>query len=99
MLNGIFYQKPDARTLPSSSVTAGVPGHPVSTASSSETGSPAMSDGSSTGLTGVYTATNTPTPTTGAAAAPGRMLEPLRWRVGPLAAVALGFVVGVGGML
>ncbi|KAK1816289.1 hypothetical protein LTR12_009279 [Friedmanniomyces endolithicus] len=99
MLNGIFYQKPDARTLPSSSVTAGIPGHPVSTASSSETGSPAMSDGSSTGLTGVYTATNTPTPTTGAAAASGRMLEPLPWRVGPLAAVALGFVVGVGVML
>ncbi|KAK5723631.1 hypothetical protein LTR15_005330 [Elasticomyces elasticus] len=98
MMNGIFYQKSNARTLPSSSVTAGVPGHPVSSSTSAETGSPAMSDGSTTGLTGVYTATNTPTPTS-SAAAPGKLVEPLRWRTGPIAAVMLGLAVGVGIMV
>lgn len=91
--NGIFYQDEGSMTLPSSTVTVGVPGHPVST-ESSETGSPAMSDGSTTGLTGVYTATTTPSPTS-SAAAPGQLLEPLRVRLGPIGALVLGLAFGV----
>lgn len=88
--NGIFYQDENSVSLPSSSVAAGIPGSPMST--SSESGSPAMSDGSSTGLTGVYTATGTPKPTSSSAAVQS---VPLRMKLGPCVAIGLGFVIGI----
>jgi carboxypeptidase C (cathepsin A) len=92
---GIFYQDSNSISLPTSSVAAAIPNHPMST--SSESGSPALSDGSSTALTGVYTATSTPSPSKGAAA-PEFGRPPLAWsfdfRMGPLSAVVLGFVFG-----
>lgn len=87
--NGIFYQNQGSISLPSSSVSAGVPGRPVGS-SSSETGSPGMSD---SGLTGVYTATGVPTSTkTGAAVRPLPMAE---MHFGSLAASMLCLGLGV----
>ena len=80
--NGIYYLDPGDRTdgLPASSVAAGVPGHPVSTSSMGK-------------VTGVYTATATPS--SGAGTRPD-----VRWifevrAVAPLSAVILGLALGV----
>ena len=58
---GVWYADVSDYTPPKSSVTAGVPGTPVSRSSSATKG------GTSTAPTGVYTATATPSPTGGAA--------------------------------
>lgn len=93
--NGIFYQDDSSISLPRSSVRAGVPGSPLS--SSADDSSTATGDASATStaeLTGVYTATNTPSPTGGA-------LSRTAWRFGTsgdgrvLGALALGFGFGV----
>lgn len=87
--NGIFYQNQASISLPSSSISAGVPGRPVGS-SSSETGRPGMSD---SGLTGVYTATGVPTSTTtGAAVRPLPMMET---HLGFVTALALSLGLGV----
>ena len=92
--NGIFYQEQATVTLPSSSVAAGVPGRPLNTSSS---GGTVMSDGSAgpgtTGLTGVYTATGTPSPRASSAAALSAWVGGVRWAV--IATLAGGFVLGV----
>lgn len=63
---GIYYQDSSSVVLPSTSVAAGVPGQPMTTVSSSGSQSQS-SDGSTTALTGYYTATGTPKPKKGAA--------------------------------
>jgi hypothetical protein len=82
--NGIFYLNKDETTsgLPESTVAAGVPGHPMSTHKKN-----------TATLTGVYTATGTPSPS-GLAIS---MHEPILFglRLGPVSAVVLGLVVGV----
>ena len=98
--NGIFYQDDSSVTLPRSSVLAGIPGSPLSSASaqdsSSETGD--ASSSSVAALTGVYTATNTPSPSEGAASLGSAVAG--RWLVeglgGPVAVVVGGFAFGVG---
>lgn len=95
---GIFYTDTRDATLGGSSIPAGVPGHPMSSTSSQQTGSPAMSGGDgdgtgTTGLTGVYTATNTPSPTS-KGAAPGLRPPPLDVRWGPVLAILAGFILG-----
>lgn len=67
VMAGVFYQDSSSVTLPSSSVLAGVPGQPISTNASGLAMSAAEST-TSAPLTGVYTATATPTPTSQAAA-------------------------------
>ena len=99
---GIFFQESSSvqSVLPSSSVLAGVPGHPMSTVSM-ETGSPASSGKKGgvgqgrTGLTGVYTATGTPTSTKGAAAG-RRVVSGGSDGLWTLVVVAAGLVVGMG---
>jgi carboxypeptidase C (cathepsin A) len=98
--NGIFYLDDSSVTLPSSSVLAGIPGSPMSSASeqdsSYQTGD--VSSSSAAALTGVYTATNTPSPSEGAASlgsgAAGRWL--IEGLGGPAAIVVGGFTFGVG---
>ncbi|KAK5130726.1 hypothetical protein LTR08_001713 [Meristemomyces frigidus] len=89
--NGIFYQDEGSVSLPSSSVAAGVPGQPMSSSSRGHSGSPTASDGSTTALTGVYTASNTPSSTSSSAAAP---MHVEAMRLGPVVAVLLGFAFG-----
>lgn len=60
--HGIYYQDSAAVTLPTSSVVAGVPGQPTNSTSTASRSTTVMP------LTGVYTATATPTPTGGAMA-------------------------------
>ena len=79
--NGIFYQS-SMSGLPSSSIVAGVPGHPMST----------KTKGSAT-LTGVYTATGTPTQSGQAIVGPRPMIMGLG--LGPAMGVLIGLVVGV----
>ncbi|KAK5108220.1 hypothetical protein LTR62_008676 [Meristemomyces frigidus] len=86
-------------TLPTSTVAAGVRGHPVSTSSlggtGGKTGTAAMSE---TGLTGVYTATATPFSThRGGAAGSAALLGSWRMKLGPAFVVLL--AVGVGGAI
>ena len=86
--------------MPRSSVLAGVPGSPLS--SVSELGSSAQtgdaSSSSAAALTGVYTATNTPSPSQGAASLGSAVAG--RWLIeglgGPVAVVVGGFAFGVG---
>lgn len=92
--NGIFYQDDSSISLPRSSVRAGIPGNPMTSASSQA--SDDASSSSTVGLTGVYTATNTPSPSEGAAA-------PVAWVVGqpaccfgrPILAMGIGCAFGV----
>ncbi|KAK3675894.1 hypothetical protein LTR78_004086 [Recurvomyces mirabilis] len=86
-------------SLPTSSVPVGQPGHPVSSSSAGhQSGSPAMSDGSTTGLTGVYTATGTPAPTQkGGAGAVRGGGEGVWVRLGPVVVGLMG--VGVGAVV
>jgi len=93
IVNGI-YASDGTVDMPSSSVAAGIPGRPMSTSSSNSGGAPSMADGSMTGLTGVYTATGTPSPTSGAAS-PAASPPPLDVREGPFLALALSFAFGV----
>ena len=88
--NGIFYKDDGDTTsgLPSSSVAAGVPGHPMSSTSTN----------GKSALTGVYTATDTPSPASSGASAERHPL-PLNIRIGPLSAVILGLALGVAVML
>ena len=83
--NGIFYLNKDGTTsgLPSSTVAAGVPGHPMST----------HKKGTAT-LTGVYTATSTPSQS-GAAAPSNRRPALFGGTIGPALGVLLAFVVGI----
>lgn len=95
--NGIFFQDGSVM-LPSSTVVAGLPGQPMNIPSSGT----ALIDGASgtSRLTGVYTATNTPSPT-GNAAATAPLARPLgmSWgvdlRFGPAVVIVCGFVAGV----
>lgn len=98
--NGIFYQDSGSVSLPSSSVTAGVPGQPVSTSSTpqqSDGGSVSVAGSYSTELTGVYTATNTPMPSHSSSAAAVEV--PGGTQVVPAAAVLAGVAIGVFVML
>ena len=83
VVNGIFYSNNKETTsgLPSSSVPAGVPGHPVGGGKVS-----------GTALTGVYTATGTPSPSS--AASDLRPLMPLDVRIAPLGVVVFAFAFG-----
>lgn len=83
--NGIFYLS-SVSGLPSSSVAAGVPGHPMSTTSKDKAT-----------LTGVYTATGTPTQSGDASLGPRPVLSGRCF--GPVLAVVLGLLVGVGVVL
>ncbi|TKA34090.1 hypothetical protein B0A50_00070 [Salinomyces thailandicus] len=91
--NGIFYQDKKSVNLPSSSVAVGMPGSPMSSVpsiSGSSSGGSSGSDddsGSASGsamsdsvtkLTGVYTATGTPSPSSGAAV-PVRLSWSMYW--------------------
>ena len=97
--NGIFYQDSDSVSLPHSSVAAGVPGSPLSSSSTIGAGPAKSNGGSSTELTGVYTATSTPSPT-GKGGAAG--VRPARWAwagEGPLLAFVLSCTMGLVMML
>ena len=67
---GVWYSNSKQYSAPSSSVTAGKPGTPISrsSTSSSSTAGGSSSSATTTALTGVFTATATPSPTKGAAA-------------------------------
>lgn len=95
--NGIFYLDDSSVSLPSSSVRAGIPGSPMSVASddaSQETGG--ASSSTTTALTGVYTATNTPSPSEGAASAAWMARrQTSHFFAGPMGVLLLGFVFGV----
>jgi len=65
---GVWYSNSKDVTRPSSTVTAGVPGTPASRASSTPHG---KSSSTSVAVTGVYTATGTPSPTGAAVASKG----------------------------
>ena len=84
--NGIFYSKKDDTSsgLPSTSVTAGVPYHPMTT-------------GNGAALTGVYTATGTPKQSGRASAV--RYPAAFDVRIGPISAVVVCFLFGFGVML
>ena len=91
--NGIFYQDRADAGLPKTSVTAGVPGHPASGMLPEMSGE----GGGTSALTGVYTATGTPS---SQAAVPGVVVPELwgvRW--GPVGVVGVGFVLGAAVML
>lgn len=92
--NGVFYQDDSSISLPRSSVRAGFPGNPVTSTSSQA--SEDASSSSTAGLTGVYTATNTPSPSEGVAAAlafvPG---QPVWYSGRPAVALGLGCALGV----
>lgn len=93
VVNGIFVMNGASVALPSSTVVAGVPGSPQP---SSSNGGPAMSGNQgTTGLTGVYTATATPSQSSKAAAA-GRVKpgQPLDVRIGPVVTVLLSIAFG-----
>lgn len=90
--NGIFYQNEGDAGLPKTSVTAGVPGFPASGSLPGMSGGP---DGTGA-LTGVYTATGTPSSD---AAVSGLHPSALDVRWAPLSAVVGGIVVGFAVML
>lgn len=94
--NGIFYQDDSSVSLPSSSVLAGIPGSPISAApydSSSETGD--ASSSTSTALTGVYTATNTPSPSSGAMSARWTWKQQILIPGGQVVALVFAFTFGL----
>jgi carboxypeptidase C (cathepsin A) len=94
--NGIFYQDDSSVSLPRSSVRAGIPGSPMSVASDdSSQATGGASSSTAAALTGVYTATNTPSPSEGAAST---VRKAKLWDssfAGPTAALMLGFAFGV----
>ena len=99
--NGIFYLDDSSVTLPRSSVLAGIPGSPLSSVSpmdsSLQTGD--FSSSFAAALTGVYTATNTPSPSQGAASlgfGVGAGVWPIDGMGGPMAVLVCGFAFGVG---
>lgn len=63
--HGIYYQESKDITLPKTTVMAGVPGKPMTTTTTSS-GISASTSGTTVPLTGVYTATGTPTSSGGA---------------------------------
>lgn len=66
---GMYVQNSESLTLPSTSVNAGIPGSPMTTSTSGTgSGSARASDTTTVPLTGVYTATGTPSSSNGAAA-------------------------------
>lgn len=71
---GMYVQEEDDLNLPSSTVTAGMPGSPLTTVTSG-TESASSSDSSTTPLTGVYTATGTPSSSKGAAPTPAPWID------------------------
>lgn len=85
--NGIFYQDDKSISLPRSSVRAGIPGSPVSSTADSSQATGGASSSTTAGLTGVYTATNTPSPSQGAAPAFGGTQQP--WWHYEMPAIAL----------
>ena len=87
--NGIYYQDSASIVLPSSTVVAGIPGKPIPT-----NGSVTATTGSSAQLTGVYTATGTPTPS-GAAGPAMRPSGMISMRLGPISATFVFSVCGV----
>jgi carboxypeptidase C (cathepsin A) len=94
--NGIFYQDDSSVSLPQSSVRAGIPGSPMSAApdeASQETGG--ASPSIAVALTGVYTATNTPSPSEGAASAVWRDGRQASSLVRPGVMLLFGFGIGV----
>ncbi|KAM0716484.1 hypothetical protein Q7P37_007929 [Cladosporium fusiforme] len=91
--NGIFYQDDSSISLPLSSVRAGIPGNPMT--SSASQASDDTSSSSTVGLTGVYTATNTPSPSEGAAASVAFVVGQPACSFGrPALALGLGCVFG-----
>jgi hypothetical protein len=67
--NGIWYQDVESVSLPSSTVRAGVPGNPMSSTTGSPSAAGSSGQSSTMGLTGVYTATATPSPSSSVGAA------------------------------
>lgn len=65
VVDGVFYQESSSVVLPSSSVLAGVPGQPIAT---NKSGVSVSASQKTAPLTGVYTATGTPTMSSKAAA-------------------------------
>lgn len=90
--NGIFYERDSEADLPKTSVTAGVPGFPASGSLPGMSGGP---DGTGA-LTGVYTATGTPSSD---AAVSGLLPAALDVRWAPLSAVLGGVMLGFAVML
>lgn len=93
--HGIYYQDSKSVERPSSSVAAGVPGLPMTTTSTSSDSD--SSSSSTTPLTGVYTATGTPSMSS-KGAAPTAM-PALNDKVGPLGVGLLGAALGVAVMV
>lgn len=67
VINGVWYEKAKDYSPPKSSVVAGVPGSYPTTSSVSISQNAKVTTSSTIALTGVYTATGRPTPTSGAA--------------------------------
>jgi hypothetical protein len=80
--NGIFYLDADETTegLPTSTVSAGVPGHPLTTGTKTAD------------LTGAYTATGTPSPSSYATS--GRRPPSFGLSIGHLSVIPVGFGLG-----
>lgn len=93
--HGIYYQDSKSVERPSSSVAAGVPGLPMTTTSTRSDSD--SSSSSTTALTGVYTATGTPSMSS-KGAAPTAM-PALNDKVGPLGVGLLGAALGVAVMV
>lgn len=93
--NGIYYQDDESVSLPSSSVTAGVPGQPMTTSHVTSASSDASDQSSTMGLTGVYTATATPSPSSSKGAAAIPVPGSVGWQVGPAVVLFSSFVFGV----
>lgn len=91
--NGIFYQDDSSISLPSTSVAAGVPGRPTTSTSESSQPSPHTGTSTTTDLTGVYTATNTPTSTKGSA--PSLRPTITSWQPGAVIVAVFGLVLGM----
>lgn len=97
--NGIYYQDEESVSLPSSSVPVGMPGSPMTTQPSSgedddgdDSSSGSASGDAASSLTGVFTATGTPSPTSGAAVP--MAMPPLSLSVGPMSAILVCLVLG-----
>jgi hypothetical protein len=89
---GIWYSNSKQYSAPSSTVAAGKPGTPVSQSSTSSKSTNSGSSGTSTvALTGVFTATATPSPTEGTAS--GRKEGLSKWIQSLLALCALTVVM------
>lgn len=93
--NGIYYQDDESVSLPSSSVTAGVPGQPMTTSHVTSVSSDASDQSSTMGLTGVYTATATPSPSSSKGAAAIPVPGSVGWQVGPAVVLFSSFVFGI----